>query len=217
MINRTQIITFALFFTLISTCLAGCNVNVGITPKENGSAYSVSDIETVEPSSDIEKSELDNDEDTTSNEGGKNVYLAGPMFSKGEKDFNLEVTKVLEDHGYKVFLPQRDGFEAPLLEGKTPEEKTRMIFDKDCSEVMNANIVFMVLDGRVPDEGACVELGLGYANNKRCYGVKTDPRIIESDLDLNPMIAGCFIKLFEDYDGEKLIESLDQYLSENEL
>ena len=139
------------------------------------------------------------------------------MFSKGEKDFNLEITKVLEDHGYKVFLPQRDGLEAPKLEGKTPEEKTRMIFDKDYNEVMKADIVFMVLDGRVPDEGACVELGLGYANNKRCYGIKSDPRSVELDMDLNPLIAGCFIKLFEDYDGEKLIESLDQYLSENEL
>ena len=28
---------------------------------------------------------------------------------------------------------------------------------------------------------------------------------------------GCFIKLFENYDGEKLIEELKQYLSENEL
>ena len=75
----------------------------------------------------------------------------------------------------------------------------------------------MVLDGRVPDEGACVELGIAYANNKRCYGIKSDARSVEINLDLNPMIRGCFIKLFEDFDGEKLMESLQQYLSENEL
>ena len=210
MLKRTQIVIFTLLFSLILPCLAGCNVNVGITPGKSGS-------DDTEISPEVAKSEADTDEDNASNEAGKNVYLAGPMFSKGEKDVSLEITKVLEDHGYKVFLPQRDGFEAPLLEGKTPEEKTRMIFDKDYNEVLNADIVFMVLDGRVPDEGACVELGLGYANNKRCYGIKTDPRSVELDMDLNPLIEGCFIKLFEDYDGEKLLETLDQYLSENEL
>ena len=134
------------------------------------------------------------------------------MFSQGEKDYNLKITKVLEDHGYEVFLPQRDGIEAAMLEGKSEKEKAEMIFEKDVSEIMKADILFMVLDGRVPDEGACVELGIGYANQKRCYGIKTDTRSIEIDLDLNPMISECFIKLFKDYDGEKLIEQLEQYL-----
>lgn len=216
MLKRTQIFACTLLLTLMLPC-SGCNINVGIMPGETGTAFSVPDIDKSEISSNTETIVADDNEDKASSKDGKNVYLAGPMFSKGEKDFNLEITKVLEDHGYNVFLPQRDGLEAPQLEGKTPEEKTQIIFDKDYNEVMKADIVFMVLDGRVPDEGAAVELGLGYAAGKRCYGVKTDPRSIELDLDLNPMIGGCFIKLFEDYDGEKLIESLDQYLSECEL
>ena len=40
----------------------------------------------------------------------------------------------------------------------------------------------MVLDGRIPDEGACVELGIAYANGKRCYGVKTDARSVEINM-----------------------------------
>ena len=155
--------------------------------------------------------------DETGTEQAKTVYLAGPLFSQSEKDFNLRITKVLEDNGYQVFLPQRDGFLAPELEGKTAEEITQMIFDKDVSEVLKADIVVMVLDGRVPDEGACVELGIAYASNKRCYGIKTDVRAIEINLDLNPMIAGCFTKLFENSDGDKLVEELEQYLAENEL
>ena len=92
-----------------------------------------------------------------------------------------------------------------------------MIFQKDLEEVMKADILFMILDGRVPDEGACVELGIAYANDKRCYGLKTDSRSVEKDLDLNPMISGCFVKLFENMDGDKLIEELEQYLADNEL
>ena len=149
--------------------------------------------------------------------GGKSVYFAGPLFSQAEKDYNLKLTKLLEDHGYKVFLPQRDGFEAAQLTGKSEEELTKMIFEKDVSEILKADIVFMVLDGRVPDEGACVELGIAYANNKRCYGVKTDTRSAEMHLDLNPMIPGCFKKIFKNFDGERLVEELTRYLSENEL
>ena len=148
---------------------------------------------------------------------GKKIYFAGPMFSQGEKDFNLKLVKVLEDNGYEVFLPQRDGIEAATLEGKSEKEKAAMIFEKDVSEIMKADILIMLVDGRVPDEGACVELGIGYANQKRCYGLKTDTRSIEIDLDLNPMISECFIKIFKDFDGNKLIEQLKQYLAENDL
>ena len=115
---------------------------------------------------------------STGKEGsrGKKVYFAAPLFSQSEKDYNLLLTKVLEDHGYEVFLPQRDGYLAAELAGKTEDELTQLIFEKDFSEVMKADIIFMLLDGRVPDEGACVELGIAYANGKRCYGVKTDAR-----------------------------------------
>ena len=155
--------------------------------------------------------------DQTDSAAGKKVYFAAPLFSQSEQEYNLNLTKVLEDHGYQVFLPQRDGFLAAELEGKTEEELTQLIFEKDLSEVLNADIVFVLLDGRVPDEGACVELGIAYANDKRCYGFKTDARSVEKSLDLNPMITGCLIKLFYDINGDSLIETLDQYLSENEL
>ena len=148
---------------------------------------------------------------------GKRVYFAGPLFSQSEKDFNLKLANILEDHGYEVFLPQRDGIEAALLEGKTEEELTQMIFELDYTEVMKADIVFMNLDGRVPDEGACVELGIAYASGKRCYGVKTDTRSVELNMDVNPMIAGCMIELFKNYDGNELIAELEEYLAKNEL
>lgn len=147
----------------------------------------------------------------------KRIYFAGPMFSQGEKDFNLKLVKVLEDHGYEVFLPQRDGIEAALLEGKTAEEKLKIIFEKDVNEITKADILVMLIDGRVPDEGACIELGIAYAQGKRCYGLKTDTRTIQLDLDNNPMIEGCFIRYFKNYSGDKLIEELEQYLSENDL
>jgi Nucleoside 2-deoxyribosyltransferase len=125
---------------------------------------------------------------------GKQVYFAAPMFSASEREYNLKVTKVLEEFGYKVFLPQRDGIEAARLDGKKEEELVKMIFPLDVGEVKKADIVFMNIDGRAPDEGACVELGIAYGVGKRCYGFKTDPRTVELSLEMNPMISGCMIK-----------------------
>jgi nucleoside 2-deoxyribosyltransferase len=123
----------------------------------------------------------------------------------------------MEENGYQVLLPQRDGIEAAKLEGKTEEELIKMIFELDAGEVEKADIIFMNLDGRVPDEGACVELGIAYGIGKRCYGFKTDTRSVESDLELNPMISGCMIKIFKNYDGDQMIKEIREYLSENEL
>lgn len=148
---------------------------------------------------------------------GKNVYFAAPLFSQGEREYNLKIVHILENYGYKVFLPQRDGFLAPELQGKTEQEIKTMIFNKDYEEVKKADIIFMLLDGRAPDEGACVELGIAYESGKRCYGFKSDARSVELNMDLNPMISECFIHLFYNLDGEALINDLEEYLKNNKL
>lgn len=148
---------------------------------------------------------------------GKNVYFAAPLFSQSEREYNLKIVHILESHGYKVFLPQRDGFLAPELQGKTEQDIKTMIFNKDYEEVKKADIIFMLLDGRAPDEGACVELGIAYESGKRCYGFKSDARSVELNMDLNPMISECFIHLFYNLDGEALINDLEEYLNNNKL
>ena len=148
---------------------------------------------------------------------GNRVYLASPMFNQAEKDFNLKIAHVLEEYGYEVFLPQRDGLEAALLEGKNEQELIDLIFNLDYQQVLKSDIIFMNIDGRVPDEGANVELGMGYAVGKRCYGFKTDTRSIQHILDVNPMITGCMIKVFKNFDGDELIKEIREYLSKNKL
>ena len=71
----------------------------------------------------------------TPTENGKRIYFACPMFSAMEKEYGLKLAGVLAAHGYKVFVPFRDGYEAAQLEGKTEEELVAMIFAKDLEEV----------------------------------------------------------------------------------
>jgi nucleoside 2-deoxyribosyltransferase len=37
------------------------------------------------------------------------IYFAGPLFSQAERHFNQQLTHKLEQAGFQVFLPQRDG------------------------------------------------------------------------------------------------------------
>lgn len=147
----------------------------------------------------------------------KNIYVSGPLFNQAEKDFNELIASILKKEGYKVFLPQKNGYDASLMEGATETEKIKTIFEKDIQEINNSDILFMVLDGRIPDEGACVELGYAYAMGKKCYGIRTDVRALEIDLKLNPLVAGCFKKIFyETKDGEAIKQLID-FLKFNSL
>ncbi len=82
-----------------------------------------------------------------------------------------------------------------LMEKMTPDKARKLIFDTDYNAVRSADIILIILDGRVIDEGACVELGLGYALGKKCYGLKTDPRTMMNG-QINPMISGCLHKIY---------------------
>lgn len=40
------------------------------------------------------------------------IYFAAPLFCQAEKAFNLQLTRKLEERGFTVFLPQRDGVDS---------------------------------------------------------------------------------------------------------
>ena len=130
----------------------------------------------------------------------KLIYFAAPLFCQSEKDFNLQLTTKIEKLGFKVFLPQRDGFEFVELEGLSEEEKNQKIFQFDALQISKADIILAILDGRIPDEGMCIELGISWQQkkdkSKLIIGLRTDARAFFLDGAINPMVAGVFDKLF---------------------
>lgn len=124
------------------------------------------------------------------------IYFAGPLFSEAERRFNLDLTTELESLGFRVFLPQRDGVDrdSPPYDAMAPEERRRAMFELDRSQIFAADVFLFVLDGRVPDEGACVELGIAWchkwlhASEKFLIGLHTDPRAAFVAARLNPMV-----------------------------
>lgn len=138
----------------------------------------------------------------------KRIYFAAPLFCAAEVKFNDFVVKKLEDAGYSVFLPQRDGVLAAQMQGKTRSELVATVFARDRGELEKSDILVFVLDGRVPDEGACVELGIAHALKKPCFGLRTDARALEAALPVNPMIEGCFTAMAENSDAEAAVAEL---------
>lgn len=120
------------------------------------------------------------------------IYLAGPLFCQAERDYNSKIKAELTDAGFDVVLPQDS---EPLFEptemGNTEyaKESARKVFEKDLRLLDGCDVLVFNLDGRVPDEGACVELGYAFAKGKRVYGLKTDIRVAEFGID-NMMISG---------------------------
>jgi nucleoside 2-deoxyribosyltransferase len=124
------------------------------------------------------------------------IYLAGPLFSKAERRFNLELTHRLEVLGFEVFLPHRDGVERdrPPYDTMGQEERRHAMFHLDRTRILDSDVFLFVLDGRVPDEGACVELGIAYCqkylqrSGKLLVGLHTDTRAAFIGGRLNPMV-----------------------------
>lgn len=145
------------------------------------------------------------------------IYFAGPLFSEAERRFNFELAERLEALGFDVFLPQRDGVERekPPYDAMTPEERRRAMFDLDQSRILDSDIFLFLLDGRVPDEGACVELGIAYcqrelqASEKLLIGLHTDPRAAFIGARLNPMVSVPLDCVADD--EEMLLRILDEH------
>lgn len=102
----------------------------------------------------------------------KKVYVAAPLFDEMELQRNLEIATALEEMGHQVYLPQRDAGEA--AEGANRHN----IFNCDKQGVYQCDYLLALLDGRVPDEGTCFEMGMAeawgtpiiiYITDRRCF------------------------------------------------
>jgi nucleoside 2-deoxyribosyltransferase len=81
------------------------------------------------------------------------IYLAGPLFTTAEREFNLRLTQRLRQAGHEVFLPQ---------ESEQRTMTAREIFAGDVAGIDWAEVVVANMDGPDPDSGTCWECGYAY-------------------------------------------------------
>ena len=121
----------------------------------------------------------------------KLIYIAAPLFNQIEWERNVQIKTFVESLGFDVHLPQDKAgrFSDLSKDSSNPEALRKDIFNNDLKGVKECDIILCLLDGRVPDEGTCVELGMAYVLGKICIGYKTDIRAMGRDGYDNIMIT----------------------------
>jgi hypothetical protein len=105
------------------------------------------------------------------------VYLAGPLFSRAERDWLDALAARLRGEGFECFVPH-ENFGA--LKELTPDEVYRV----DGEGLRGSNALFAWLDGPVIDDGTAAEIGVfaelvrsGERRYRGIVGLITDLRL----------------------------------------
>ena len=122
------------------------------------------------------------------------VFIAGPLFSRAEREFNFKLDAHLREHGFETFLPQREVGE--LRKPRKPEA----IFKADLFGLEQADGIVAILDGPDVDSGTAFEIGYAHAKGKPVIGLKTDSRWFARGEEINLMLGQSLYALVENFD-----------------
>ncbi|KCZ72905.1 nucleoside 2-deoxyribosyltransferase [Candidatus Methanoperedens nitroreducens] len=113
----------------------------------------------------------------------KNVYLAAPLFSESERDFNHKLRDEIRNIGFNVFLPQEDSNNI-----KNVNHQQQVIFNKNLAAIEKSDLLVAVIDGSDVDSGTAWEIGYAFAKGKPVLGLRTDFRTLGIEGTVNLMI-----------------------------
>lgn len=125
------------------------------------------------------------------------VYLAAPLFSAAEREFNARLASFLLDRHYRVILPQERGDDGAVRD----EGALRRLYEQLLFELEGADVVVAVIDGSDADSGTAWEMGYASARGIPVIALRTDFRRVGSHERVNLMlecsstIAGSFEEL----------------------
>jgi nucleoside 2-deoxyribosyltransferase len=136
------------------------------------------------------------------------IYLAGPLFSTAEREFNARLALLLRESGHEVWLPQ---------ESEQRSMTARQIFEKDVEGVDWAEVVVANMDGPDPDSGTCWECGYAYKKKpvivfRTDFRTGDDPDKAPYNLMLTESANACLSLLFESVDN--VAKSVDEALAD---
>lgn len=112
----------------------------------------------------------------------RTVYLAAPLFSEAERDFNRKLRDEIKSKDFAVFLPQEDSNNVGA------ENRQEIIFNKNLTAIESSDIIVAVIDGTDVDSGTAWEIGYAFAKGKPIIGLRTDFRTLGIEGTVNLMI-----------------------------
>ena len=102
------------------------------------------------------------------------VYLAAPLFSEAEKNFNKMISDLLTNHYFQVYLPQDVGDDNHYRDGR----EHKHIFESHVHALDSTDLLVAVIDGADADSGTSWEMGYAYHRGIPVYAVRTDFRTV---------------------------------------
>jgi nucleoside 2-deoxyribosyltransferase len=113
----------------------------------------------------------------------KKIYIAGPLFTFGERWYLEQIDQVCRELGYETYLPHRDAGLAT-----SAEEVRRYCFEQDKSVLDNVSLVVAVINGVDVDSGTAWEIGYAHARGTPIIGIFDDKRLTNPSAQVNPMV-----------------------------
>ena len=96
------------------------------------------------------------------------LFLSGPLFTVGERDFNAGLARFLEAQGFEVWLPQE----------RATRGGAKAIFQSCVKGIDWADAIIACMDGPDPDSGTAWEVGYAYAKRKPIVCYRSDFRAV---------------------------------------
>ena len=101
------------------------------------------------------------------------VYLAGPLFTQAEWQWNVRLAQKLREGSLDVILPQDESI--PMLSGLKPFDADAL-FRVNVESIDRADVVVAIFDGVDVDSGTAWECGYAFKARRPVIGVRTDIR-----------------------------------------
>jgi nucleoside 2-deoxyribosyltransferase len=124
------------------------------------------------------------------------IYVAGPLFTEGERWLLERIDEACRQAGYETYLPHRD---AGVFDR---DSDSSFFFQQDLHRLQEADVVVAVLNGFDVDSGTAWEMGYFYALGKRAIiGYLHDSRLPHPEAQINPMVVNSLQALVHDLEA----------------
>jgi len=112
------------------------------------------------------------------------IYLAAPLFSVAEREYNRIIAALLKENFFDVYLPQDTGD----THAERGEQEHLWIFEQNKKALQDADLVVAIIDGADADSGTAWEMGYATALRKPVIAIRTDFRIAGHEELVNLML-----------------------------
>ena len=124
------------------------------------------------------------------------IYVAGPLFTEGQRWLLERIDMVCREQGFDTYLPHRD---AGVFDR---DSDSSFFFEQDLRQLQESVAVVAVLNGDDVDSGTAWELGYFYAvKGGPIVGYVHDSRKPHPKAQLNPMVVNSLQALVHDLDA----------------